>query len=164
MDKTHILNVFNELIDKYSKMKKKYDIFLSHKQAESQDRVKVYKCYLEKYKYKCFLDRDSKLKDSDWTPEKVIEIVSSCSHLVFFITNTVLDASWCQWELYIALRCKIPITLIIVDPWPNKPIILKNLKIPYYIKDAFKMKPLIDNRYKTDKCVDNLIKRIKNIK
>lgn len=161
MDRTHILNVFNELINKYAKMKKKYDIFLSHKQAESQDRVKVYKCYLEKYKYNCFLDRDSDLKDADWTPEKVIELVARSKQLIFFITKTVLDASWCQWELYIALRCKIPITLVMVDPWPCTPFTLKDLKIPYYIKTAFDMKPIVDNRYKTDDCINKLIKILK---
>ena len=51
LDKSHILNVFNDIIDKYSNMSKLYDTFLSHKQSEAQDRAKVYKCYLEKKKY-----------------------------------------------------------------------------------------------------------------
>ncbi len=51
-DNCHILNVYNEVIDKYAKKPKLFDVFLSHKQSEAQDRAKVYKCYLQNKGYK----------------------------------------------------------------------------------------------------------------
>jgi len=160
LDKSHILNVFNDIIDKYSNMSKLYDTFLSHKQSEAQDRAKVYKCYLEKKNIKTFYDRDE-LSDNEWTPEKVIEIVARSKSLIFFITPTILNAAWCQWELYIALRAKIKIILLFVDPWPNQKVEYKDLKIPDYLKNAFDDKIIIyDDRYKFDNCIKQIVKII----
>jgi hypothetical protein len=164
LNKSHVLNVFNEIIDKYANMQKLYDIFLSHKQSEAQDRAKVYKCYLEKNNMKVFYDRDE-LSDNDWTPEKVIELVARSKSLIFFITPNILNASWCHWELYIAIRSKIKIIILYVDPWPNNKINIKDLYIPDYLHDAFNNKNIIyDDRYKFDKCIKNIIKILKTTK
>lgn len=162
-----ILNVFNEQIQEYNKKIKKYDVFLSHKQAESQDRAKVYKCYLENKGFNVFLDRDSNIKDADWTPQKIMELVGSSASLIFLLTPTIFDASWCQWELYIALKCNIPIKILLVDPWPGQNINIKKLNIPSFFKNLFiKSNILIDDRYKTNECIEKLILILKknNIK
>ena len=158
-DDCHILNVYNEVIDKYAKKPKLFDVFLSHKQSEAQDRAKVYKCYLQNKGYKCFYDRDE-LTDADWSPEKVIELVAGSRSLIVFITPTYLDSSWCQWEIYIALKAKIPIILLMVDPWPNKTIIFEKLSIPKCIRGAFQETPVKDNRYDLDNTITQIIKKL----
>ena len=43
----NLYDIFDYYVSKYSKMPKLYDVFLSHKQSESQDRAKVYKLFLK---------------------------------------------------------------------------------------------------------------------
>ena len=42
-----ILSIFDFYVEKFKKMPKLYDVFLSHKQSEAQDRAKIYKLFLK---------------------------------------------------------------------------------------------------------------------
>ncbi len=161
MDDFHILNVFNEEIQKYAKKPKLFDVFLSHKQSESQDRAKLYKCYLGNHGYKAFYDRDE-LEDKDWTPQKVIELVARSRSLLFFLTPTILNASWCLWELYIAMKAKIPVVFLLVDPWPNKEIPFSAFRFPPYLDPLlFQKKVITDSRYTFDSVLRKVIVNLK---
>ena len=161
----NIYDIFNHYVDKYTKMPKLYDVFLSHKQSESQDRAKVYKLFLEQNRIHAFYDKDE-LTDADWTIEKVIELVSRSKSLMFFLTPTILDNPWCQLELLIAIKAKIPIFILSVEPtWPQKHININKLQIPPYLKYAFKTKIIKDHRYNFDTLVKQVVGEIKtNIK
>lgn len=153
-----ILDIFNPFITNNLKLSKKWDVFLSHKQFEAQDRAKLYKCSLEKYKIKAFYDKDE-LTDNDWSIEKVIEVVCRSKNFIFFLTPTILDNPWCQLELYIAIVSKIKIYILVVEPalWTDKHIDINKINIPTYLKPAFKKNNIIiDYRYN----FDNLIKKI----
>ena len=159
---TELYDIFNSYVQKYKKKKKLYDVFLSHKQSESQDRAKVYKLFLKDNKIKAFYDKDE-LTDDDWTIEKVIELVSRSKSLIFFLTPTILNNPWCQLELLIAIKVKIPIIILNVEPtWPKKHIDIKKLNIPKYLKPAFKRNNIIkDHRYNFDILVKTIIKYLK---
>jgi len=161
----NIYDIFNHYVDKYTKMPKLYDVFLSHKQSESQDRAKVYKLFLEQNRIQAFYDKDE-LTDADWTIEKVIELVSRSKSLMFFLTPTILDNPWCQLELLIAIKAKIPIFILSVEPtWPQKHININKLQIPPYLKYAFKTKIIKDHRYNFNNMKKQEEKEIKtNIK
>ena len=158
----HLFNIFDYYVQKYSKMPKLYDVFLSHKQSEAQDRAKVYKLFLQQNGIHAFYDKDE-LTDDEWNVEKVIEMVSRSKALIFFLTPTILENPWCQLELLIALKAKIPITILSVEPtWPQKHLNIKKLDIPPYLKPAFKHKIIKDHRYDFDKLIKTVLKRLKS--
>ena len=147
-----ILTIFDYYTEKFNKMPKLYDVFLSHKQSEAQDRAKVYKLFLKENGIHAFYDKDE-LTDDDWTIEKVIEVVSRSKCLFFFYTPTILENVWCQLELLIAIKSKIPIFIINVEPtWPKKHLIVKKSDFPSYLKSAVtKNNVIYDHRYEFDK-------------
>ena len=148
----NILTIFDYYAEKFNKMPKLYDVFLSHKQSESQDRAKVYKLFLKEKGIRAFYDKDE-LTDDDWTIEKLIEVVSRSKSLFFFYTPTILENVWCQLELLIAIKSKIPIFIINVEPtWPNKHLTIKTSDFPSYLKSALTKNNVInDHRYHFDK-------------
>jgi hypothetical protein len=161
MDNFLILRTFHDEILKESKKPKLFDVFLSHKQSEAQDRAKLYKCELSHQGLKAFYDRDE-LEDKDWTPQKVIELVARSSSLVFFMTPTILNASWCLWELYIAMIAKIPVVFLMVDPWPNKAIPFSSFPFPPYFQPLLTHKKVIfDSRYTFDTVLKKVIQQLK---
>lgn len=165
LEKNNIINIYDYFIQKYSQMPKLYDVFLSHKQAEAQDRAKVYKLFLKQHKIKAFYDKDE-LTDDDWTLEKLIEVVSRSKALFFFYTPTILDNLWCQLELLVAIKAKMPIYIINVEPtWPLTHVNILDQKIPDYLKSAFtKNNIIIDHRYEFDSLEKEVIKILKPIK
>jgi hypothetical protein len=163
-----IIDIYDYYIEKFKKMRKLYDVFISHKQSEAQDRAKVYKLFLKKYNIHAFYDKDE-LTNSDWTIEKLIEVVSRSKCFFFFYTPTILENLWCQLELLIAIKAKIPIFIINIEPtWPQKHLIIKKMDFPYYLKLAVKKKNIIiDHRYNFDKLeieILNILKPILNKK
>lgn len=158
-----LYDIFDYYIEKFSKTHKLYDVFLSHKQSESQDRAKVYKLFLKMNNINAFYDKDE-LTDNDWTIEKVIEVVSRSKCLFFFYTPTILENSWCQLELLIALKSNIPIFIINVEPtWPKKYINITKKIFPSYLQAAVNNNIIIDHRYNFDKLEKNIIKILKKI-
>lgn len=156
----NIMNIFDYYIEKFKIMPKLYDVFLSHKQSEAQDRAKVYKLFLRENGINAFYDKDE-LTDDDWTIEKLIEVVSRSKCLFFFYTSTILENPWCQLELLIAIKSKMPIFIINVEPtWPKKHTTIKKNLFPSYLKPALtKNNVIIDHRYD----FDELEKKILNI-
>jgi hypothetical protein len=147
-----IINIYDYYVEKYTKMTKLYDVFLSHKQSEAQDRAKVYKLFLKEKGINAFYDKDE-LTDDDWTIEKLIEVVSRSKCLFFFYTPTILENLWCQLELLIAIKSKIPIFIINVEPtWPKTHLTIKKSDFPSYLKSALTKNNVInDHRYQFDK-------------
>ena len=161
-----LFNLYDSFIAKYKKEKKLYDVFLSHKQSEAQDRAKVYKLFLKEKGIRAFYDKDE-LTDDDWTIEKVIEMVTRSKCLLFFYTPTILDNVWCQLELFIAIKANIPIFIINVETtWPTPQLVIDKSKIPDYLQPAFKH-IILDHRYDFDALVlkvSSVIKRVKTKK
>jgi len=147
----NILTIFDYYVEKFNKMPKLYDVFLSHKQSDAQDRAKVYKLFLKEKGIHAFYDKDE-LTDDDWTIEKLIEVVSRSKYLFFFYTPSILENVWCQLELLIAIKSKIPILIINVEPtWPKKHVTIKKSEFPTYLQSALtKQNVIYDHRYQFD--------------
>ena len=146
----NLLNIFDYDIKKFTQMPKLYDVFLSHKQSEAQDRAKIYKLLFKEHGIKAFYDKDE-LTDNDWTYEKLIEVVSRSKCLFFFFTPTILENLWCQFELLVAIKSKIPIYIINVEPtWPNKHLKITKSMFPIYLQPAVS-NIITDHRYNFDK-------------
>jgi len=159
-----ILDLFDYYTEKFSKIPKLYDVFLSHKQAEAQDRAKVYKLFLKEKGIHAFYDKDE-LTDNDWTIEKVIELVSRSKCFFFLYTPTILENVWCQLELLIAIKSKIPIFIINIEPtWPKKHLIIKKNNFPSYLQSALTKNNVIkDHRYDFDKLEIKILKILNTI-
>lgn len=154
-----IMDIYDSFVKQYTAMPKKYDVFLSHKQSEAQDRAKVYKLFLKNKGIKAFYDKDE-LTDDDWTIEKLIEVVSRSKCFFFFYTPTILENVWCQLELLIAIKSKLPIYIINVEPtWPDKHLTIKKNDFPNYLKPAYDKNHIItDHRYDFDKLEIKILK------
>jgi len=159
-----ILSIFDFYVEKFKKMPKLYDVFLSHKQSEAQDRAKIYKLFLKEKNIKAFYDKDE-LTDDDWTIEKLIEVVARSKCLFFLYTPTILENVWCQLELLIAIKSKIPIHIINIEPtWPEKHSTITKNTFPTYLQPAFHNNVIIDHRYDFDKLeskIESILKPLK---
>jgi hypothetical protein len=160
---SNLLDIFDYDVKKFTEMPKLYDVFLSHKQAEAQDRAKIYKLLFKQHGIKAFYDKDE-LTDDDWTYEKLIEVVSRSKCLFFLFTPTILENLWCQLELLIAIKSKMPIYIINIEPtWPNKHLSITKSMFPIYLQPALSNNIIMDHRYDFNKLEKQLVGIVKSI-